>query len=60
MIYDLLEVFRKKYEIDGDKLILDTYELKDGLYIKVYDDETMEYFIKSSRKVKIDGKLLLP
>ncbi|WNZ00452.1 hypothetical protein SUSP_002869 (plasmid) [Sulfurospirillum sp. 'SP'] len=58
MIYDLLEVFRKKYEIDGDKLILDTYELKDGLYIKVYDDETMEYFIKSSRKVKIDGKLI--
>jgi CRISPR-associated protein Csh1 len=56
MIYDLLEVFRKKYELEGDKLILDTYVLKDGLYVKVNDDETMEYFIKSSRKVKIDGK----
>ena len=55
MIYDLLEVFRSKYEIEGDKLILDNYELKDGLYIKM-NDEGIEYFIKSSRKVKIDGK----
>jgi len=55
MIYDLLEVFRKKYEIEGDKLILDNYALKDGLYIKI-KDESIEYFIKSSRKVKMDGK----
>ena len=41
MIYDLLEVFRKEYEIKGDKLILDNYVLKDGLYVKVNDDESM-------------------
>jgi CRISPR-associated protein Csh1 len=56
MIYDVLEVFRKEYEIKGDKLILDNYQLKDGLYVKIHDDGNLEYFIKSSRKVKIDGK----
>lgn len=50
MIYDLLEVFRKEYEVKGDKLILDNYILKDGLYIKVNDDESMEYFIFSNDK----------
>ena len=54
MIYDLLEVFRKEYEIKGDKLILDNYVLKDGLYVKVNDDESMEYFIsKTLKKEKV-------
>lgn len=54
MIYDLIEVFRKKYEIEGDKLILDNYVLKDGLYVKVNDDESMEYFIsKTLKKEKV-------
>ena len=56
MIYDILEVFKKEYEEKGDKLILDNYQLKDGLYVKVFDDGSLEYFIKSSRKVKINGK----
>ena len=45
MIYDLLEVFCSKYEIEGDKLILDTYVLKDGLYIKVNENGSLEYYI---------------
>jgi len=56
MIYDVLEVFRKEYEAKGDKLILDNYQLKDGLYVRVNDDGNLDYFIKSSRKIKIDGK----
>ncbi len=45
MIYDILEVFRKEYEEKGDKLILDNYELKEGIYIKVDTDETINSFI---------------
>lgn len=56
MIYDIIDVFRKEYEAKGDKLILDSYQLKDGLYIKINNDESIEYFIKSSRKVKMEGK----
>ncbi len=54
MIYDLLEIFRKEYEVKGDKLILDNYILKDGFYIKVNDNESMEYFIsKTLKKEKV-------
>ncbi len=56
MIYDIIDVFRKEYEAKGDKLILDSYQLKDGLYVKINNDESIEYFIKSSRKVKVEGK----
>jgi len=45
MIYDILEVFRKEYEEKGDKLILDNYELKEGIYIKVNADESIKAFI---------------
>ncbi|MBD3795021.1 MAG: hypothetical protein IE881_03645, partial [Epsilonproteobacteria bacterium] len=44
MINDVLEVFKKEYKKYGDKLILDNYILKDGLYVKV-DNEIVEYFI---------------
>ncbi|MCX6074597.1 MAG: hypothetical protein NTY39_09790 [Campylobacterales bacterium] len=50
MIYDLLDVFSKAYEEKGDKLILDNYQLKDGLYVKVDDDNNVEYFIFSNDK----------
>lgn len=58
MIYDILEVFQKEYDKPdkGDKLILDNYILKDGLYVKVNEDASLEYFIQSSKKVKHDGK----
>ena len=55
MIYDILEVFRKEYDEKGDKLILDNYMLKDGLYVKINDDKTLEYFIFENDK-KIERK----
>lgn len=57
MIYDILEVFKKEYEKPnkGDKLILDNYQLKDGLYVRVNDDENLEYFIFANDK-KQDSK----
>ena len=45
MINDVLEVFRKEHEAKGDKLILDNYALKEGIYIKVNSDESMKAFI---------------
>ena len=45
MIYDILEVFRKEYEAKGDKLILDNYELKEGIYIKVKASGDIESYI---------------
>ncbi len=44
MIYDILEVFKEAYAEKGDKLILDNYELKEGIYIKVNADETINTF----------------
>jgi CRISPR-associated protein Csh1 len=55
MIYDILNVFKKEYEKKGDKLILDNYMLKDGLYVKINDDKTLEYYIFENDK-KIDKK----
>jgi len=53
MIYDILEVFRKEYEEKGDKLILDNYMLKDGLYIKINDEKNLEYFtFENDKKVE--------
>ena len=45
MINDVLEVFKKEYRVKGDKLILGSYELKEGIYIKVNSDETIKAFI---------------
>ena len=50
MIYDLLEVFKKEYEEHKDKLILDNYVLKDGLYVKINNDNSIEYFIFQNDK----------
>lgn len=50
MIYDLLDVFKKEYNKYGDKLIIDNYTLKDGLYIKVKKDNSIEYFIFQNDK----------
>jgi len=55
VIYDILEVFRKEYEVKGDKLILDNYILKDGLYIKINDDKSLDYYIFENDK-KIEKK----
>ncbi|MBW2164601.1 MAG: hypothetical protein JRG74_00430 [Deltaproteobacteria bacterium] len=54
MIYDILDVFKKQYEEKDDKLILDNYLLKDGLYVKIKRDESLEYFIfKNSKNEKV-------
>jgi CRISPR-associated protein Csh1 len=55
MIYDILEVFKKEYEQKGDKLILDNYQLKDGLYVKVSEDNSLNFFIFTNDK-KQDNK----
>lgn len=53
MINDVLEIFKKEYEQKGDKLILDNYQLKDGLYVKVNNDERLEsYIAKTVKKEK--------
>jgi CRISPR-associated protein Csh1 len=49
MIYDLLEVFREEYEQKGDKLILDNYELKEGIYIKVKASGEIEPYIAKQK-----------
>lgn len=54
MIYDLLDVFKKEYEKYEDKLILDKYILKDGLYIKIKQDKSIEYFIFQNDKKEIN------
>ncbi|MBD3843649.1 MAG: hypothetical protein IE909_17580, partial [Campylobacterales bacterium] len=55
MIYDVLEVFTKEHEQKGDKLILDNYILKDGLYVKV-DNEIVEYFIVINDKKESNNR----
>ncbi len=47
MIYDILEIFRKEYEKDekGDNLVLGSYELKEGLYVKINKNYKIEYFM---------------
>ncbi len=60
MIYDILEKFKKEYEGKGDSLILGSYTLKDGLYVKIGKDEKSEYFetktVKKEKEFnKIDG-----
>ncbi len=50
MIYDILEIFKNEYEKKGDKLILDNYELKDGLYVRVLDNGSLEYYIAQTLK----------
>lgn len=54
MIYDILEVFKKEYEKSGDGLILGSYSLKDGLYVKINKDKTIEFFeSKTIKKEKL-------
>ncbi len=55
MIYDILDVFKKEYAEKGDRLILDNYILKDGLYIKINQNDSFEYYIFENDK-KINKK----
>jgi putative hemolysin len=52
MIYDILEVFKKLYDESKDKIILDNYLLKDGLYVIVDDNNQEEFYIyKADKKI---------
>jgi len=54
MIYDILAVFKKQYEEKGDNLILGKYLLKDGLYVKINKDDSLEYYIfKNNRNENV-------
>lgn len=44
MIYDILEAFKKEYKEKGENLLLDSYKLKDGLYIKIQKDKNLEFY----------------
>jgi CRISPR-associated protein Csh1 len=57
MIYDLLDVFNKKYEEYGDELILGNYQLKDGLHVIIKENDEFEYYIYQFDK-KIEDKSL--
>ena len=62
MIKDLIEVFKKEYEKKGDRLILDNYELNEGIYIKVNKNSAFNAFIvkKKNRELiftDIEGDL---
>ncbi|MDR1150799.1 MAG: hypothetical protein LBJ93_04220 [Clostridiales bacterium] len=58
MIYDILEVFNKIYETKGERLILDNYNLKDGLYVKINKDNILEFYeLKTVKKDKFFSDL---
>ena len=59
MIYDILEVFKKLYDESKDKIILDNYLLKDGLYVIVDDNNQEEFFIYKADKKIADKDLCL-
>ncbi|MFZ5351940.1 MAG: hypothetical protein ACOZCL_04340 [Bacillota bacterium] len=56
MINDLIELFTKAYEKYGDKLILDNYKPKSGLYIRINDDYSIDKLIIDKNE-PIDKKL---
>lgn len=54
MIYDILEVFKKQYDEKKDDLILGSYSLKDGLYVRIEKDGSIECFeSKTVKKEKV-------
>lgn len=55
MLDDLLKVFQKEIDEKGEKLILDSYALKEGLYVKIKKDGSCEYFINKIQVFK-EGK----
>jgi len=62
MIYDILDIFKKEYEKSGDELILGSYQLKEGIYIKVHADGDFTAFIVKLKNrelnfTNIDGNL---
>lgn len=55
MLKECLDVFEKKYEEIGDKLILDSYIPEDGTYLIIGTDRE-EFYIKEKVEIKYDKK----
>lgn len=55
MILDLLEIYRKNAA--GDTLVIDNYQLKEGLYIKLYGRRKDPEILKIEKKVSYSGEL---
>ncbi len=55
MILDLLEVYRKN--ADGDALVIDNYQLKEGLYFKVYGQHKEPEILHVEKKGYNSGEL---
>lgn len=55
MILDLLEVYRKN--ADGDRLVIDNYQLKEGLYFKLYGSHKEPEILRIEKKVNYSGQL---
>ncbi len=55
MLKECLEVFEKKYEEIGDKLILDSYIPEDGTYLIIGTDKE-EFYIKEQIEIKYNKK----
>ena len=49
MILDLLEVYRNN--ADGDRLVIDNYQLKEGLYFKLYGSQQEPEVLKIEKKM---------
>lgn len=50
MIYNLLETFKEAYKIRGDDLIIENHSLKEGLYLKISEDGTIQSKIIQKKK----------
>lgn len=58
MLVDLLKTFRKMYEVEGDKLILDSYIPDDGEYIIVSYDEPFKILDRVTVKLDRDTRTI--
>ena len=57
MLKDLIKIFEKSYKKYGDKIILDRYELKPGLYVRIgksgeFNDKNLIIIKKRDKKTK--------
>lgn len=55
MILDLLDVYRKN--ADGDSLVIDNYQLKEGLYFKLYGSHREPEILQVEKRVSCSGEL---
>lgn len=54
MFRDLIDLFKKAYDKYGDKIILDSYNPKNGLYIKINLDSSIDILIIDKNTIEDD------